>query len=143
MNLLVQGGSPASRAEVARTFHDESRLRRGPFVTLRCGAESERLTRALLLGSLRTNPSFDDPFRASEGGTLFLDEIERLAHAAQRLLQELLRRGRSQAADDSGWAGRLAAGSNEDIGQLAARGRFHAPLFDSLDKIRIDLALHA
>jgi DNA-binding NtrC family response regulator len=140
MNLLVLGDSAAGRERMARTFHAGSRLRRGPFVALRAGADADRFTRSLLsyFGS-SISKDLDDVFRASEGGTLFLDEIEGLSQATQRLFLEFLRSGRSQDPGDSGWAGRLAAGSGNDLEALSRAGRFHAPLFDALDKIRLDL----
>jgi DNA-binding NtrC family response regulator len=141
MNLLVLGDSATGRERVVRTFHAGSRLRQGPFVTLHASADADRFTRSLLSRFGSSTPiGFDDVFRASEGGCLFVDEIEGLSQATQRLFLEFLRSGRSLDAGDSGWSGRLAAGSENDLEALCRSGRFHAPLFDALDKIRLDLS---
>src|SRR5262249_15356737 len=140
VNVLVLGGFPGERTAIVRAFHEDSRLRRGPFVTVRAGIDSAQLAASLMaqLG-LTSRRSFDsDLFSASEGGTLFLDDIERLPLETQRLLIEFLSHGRSEHAADSGWAGRLAAGSSKDLEVLSACGEFHEPLLDALDKIRID-----
>jgi DNA-binding NtrC family response regulator len=144
MNLLILGGVSAEREHIARTFHQESRLRRGPFVTVTCGNRGDRLTRSLLPDlQSRGSHHADDIFRESEGGTLFVDEIDLLPLATQRLLFDFLRRGRSSLSTDSGWSGRIAAGSATRLEYLARRGQFHSQLFDALDKLRIDLLLPA
>ncbi len=144
VNLLILGGAPAEREYIARIFHRESRLRRGPFVTVRGGRQADRLTRSLLSDCRSLDArAADDVFLGSEGGTLFVDEVDLLPTETQRLLFEFLRRGRSSFASDPGWAGRVAAGSATRLELLARRGRFHPQLFDVLDKLRIDLLLPA
>lgn len=137
-NLLVTGGERDERVRVAREYHEASRLRMGPFVlaSARDGDWTSTLLQALSATSTRGE---DNPLLRAEGGTLFLDEMERLPMDAQRLFFEFLRRGRSDGAHDSGWAGRIAVGATADLGGLVASGRFLGPLQDALDKIRIDL----
>lgn len=141
-NLLVQGSDTADRFRVAREFHEAGRLRGGPFVATssRSEAWTEVFFRAL---SGQSGFHADCPLRASEGGTLFIDEIESLDRDAQRLMLEFLNRGRSTGARDSGWAGLIAVGTSDDLGWRAAHGDFLPALYDSLDKIRVDLSLVA
>lgn len=139
-NLLVTGGVREERERIARTFHDSSRIRGGPFVSADATRPSwPALLLRALSGSLHQDP--DDDFRRSDGGTLFLDGVDRLSHECQRLLLEFLLRGRSESARDGRWAGRIVAGSGTDLRALVARGRFLAPLHDTLDKLHVDLGL--
>ena len=141
-NLLVAGAHAADRVQVAREFHESSRLRRGPFVV--ASARSQDWT-LVFFRALSGQPRIDlsSPLAAAESGTLFIDEIEALPHDAQRLMLEFLNRGRSVGARDSGWAGLIAVGSADDLGWRVARGEFLPALYDSLDKIRVNLSLVA
>ena len=141
-NLLVEGSDAAVRFRVAREFHEAGRLRRGPFVATSARAEDwtsvffRALSGEVRVGSLC-------PLRDAEGGTLFLDEIEALDRDAQRLMLEFLNHGRATGARDRGWAGLIEVGSADDLGWRAARGEFLPALYDSLDKIRVNLSLVA
>lgn len=138
-NLLVTGGSRAERERVAREFHSASRLRRGPFVAASAAAASwaETLLRTISGGPARESA---DLLHQAEGGTLFIDDVDGLSPDLQRLMLEFLWRGRSESADDGRWAGRIVAGCGKDLNSLIATGRFLAPLHDTLDKLRVDLA---
>jgi len=142
IHLLVLRGAAAERAHIARAFHRESPLRLGPFVALQCGRDEARL-QAALRGSLAgTDRDLgENPLHASEGGTLFLDGVECLSLETQRLLLGFL--GGLSSANSSGepldWAGRLAVGSAADLAGEVEAGRFLPPLYDSIDKIRVEL----
>lgn len=136
-NLLILGGDPADRERVAREFHAASPLARGPFITIR--APREDVSEALMPYLVHAPTGAASTLRRAEGGTLLLDDIDRLDFDAQRLFFEFLRRGRAERPEHTGWAGRIAVGSSRDLRRLAVRGAFLAPLFDTLDKIRIDL----
>lgn len=141
-NLLVQGTDATERRRVAREFHEAGRLRGGPFVVR--SARTEDWTNVFfrsLSGAIRARSIC--PLRVAEGGTLFIDEIEALERDAQRLMLEFLNRGRSAGAHDSGWAGLIAVGTADDLGWRVARGEFLPALYDSLDKIRVNLSLVA
>lgn len=141
-NLLVQGADGAERFRVAREFHEAGRLRRGPFVATSARVEDwPHVFFRALSGEIHLRSTC--PLAAAEGGTLFIDEIEALDRDAQRLMLEFLHRGRSAGAHDSGWAGLIAVGTADDLGWRAARGEFLPALYDSLDKIRVNLSLVA
>lgn len=141
-NLLVQGADGAERFRIAREFHEAGRLRKGPFVATSARAEDwTTVFFRALSGEIRVRSI--SPLRTAEGGTLFLDEIEALDRDAQRLMLEFLNRGRSTGAGDSGWAGLIAVGAADDLGWRVARGEFLPALYDSLDKIRVNLSLVA
>ncbi len=141
-NLLVQGSDAVDRFRVAREFHEAGRLRGGSFVA--ASSRGETWTE-IFFRALSGQPSVHSgcPLRAAEGGTLFIDEIESLDRDAQRLMLEFLNRGRATGARDSGWAGLIAVGASDDLGWRAAHGDFLPALYDSLDKIRVNLSLVA
>ena len=138
-NLLVIGRDEAERLRVASGFHLESSLRGGPFVAARAPEDSPRVTAAIIRSLRGSVPRTGDLLQASEGGTLFLDRVDRLAIEEQRLLLEFVTRGRSEISSQLGWSGRLAVGTDLDLERLCDRGRFLPPLYDALDKIRVDL----
>jgi two-component system C4-dicarboxylate transport response regulator DctD len=134
-HLLVLGGSAREREQIALAFHRESALRIGPFIRVDCSSQEAQLRVALewwLARSRRRDGP--NPLWSAERGTLFLDEIDALSPAVQRLLLELICRGGS-GAERENWAGRLAAGSSEDLADAVQQGRFLPALHDGLDKI--------
>lgn len=145
-HLLLLGGSAREREQLALAFHRESALRTGPFIRVDCSKQEAQLRMALewwLARSRRRDGP--NPLWSAERGTLFLDEIDALSPVAQRLLLELICRGGagSPGAEGDNWAGRLAAGSSEDLANAVQEGRFLSALHDGLDKICIDLgAMH-
>ena len=71
VNVLVVGGSPEQRVQVAYTFHKESVMKSGPFVCLDGNHDHDRLRRALQFWTLRLGePSATDPIRAAQRGTV-------------------------------------------------------------------------
>ena len=139
-NLLVTGSDAAERYRVVREFHENGRLRQGPLVSTSARGENWI---GVFYRALSGDASAASPLQAAEGGTLFMDEIELLDHDAQRLMLEFLNRGRAQNARDPGWAGLIAAGASRDLEWRVADGTFLVALYDSLDKIRVNLSLVA
>jgi DNA-binding NtrC family response regulator len=137
-HLLLVGGAAGERERLAVAFHRGSPIRRGPFVRLEAPRDEDRLRCALEHAlSAVTCERPDNPLRESEGGTLFLDRVTQLSLATQRVLLRVL--ASLPAAASGPCFGRLAVGSDEPLEDAAAAGRFHAALFDILDKIRVDL----
>lgn len=141
INLLVTGGTANEREQVARSFHAQSPLRSGPFVRLDCAFEEERLCRALMGWISGAFDFSDSSLVFVERGTLFLDNVELLTPRAQRLLFTFVSHYAAPRAwsDGAVWGGRLAAGSCGPLDDLALEGRFYEPLYDCLDKARIEL----
>jgi DNA-binding NtrC family response regulator len=107
-----------------------------------CARDEALLSRALEFWLIPgcTQPAVA-PLREVEGGTLYLDGVECLSASDQRLLLALARRLQGGGPDLRTEPGpfRLAAGSATDLGELVERRRFSGPLYDSLDKIRLEL----
>lgn len=141
VNVLVMGGEAGERERIARAFHRESPLRTGPFVRLDCALEEDRLCAALQRWMTGASDSSDSSLMVAERGTLYLDHVDSLSPETQRLLLAFVTRFANAATwnDAAAWGGRLVCGSEHHLGDLADQGTFLDPLYDCLDKARIEL----
>jgi two-component system C4-dicarboxylate transport response regulator DctD len=141
LTVLVLGGRDAARREIAYRFHAASVVRRGPFVAVHCGRDEAQLQCALEAWTSGRSVSAISPLLAAERGTLFLDAIESLSSDLQRLLLVFVHRCIEPLPGETSapWIGRLVAGNSELLSSAVARGRFLPALYDSIDKIRVDL----
>ena len=141
INVLVMGGSRMAREDVARAFHHESPLRSGPFVRVDCELDEQRLCRALHAWMSGAFDSSNSSLMVAERGTLYLENIDKLSSRAQRLLLAFVSHNATscQWSEGSSWSGRLVAGSETHLGDQVIEARFLEPLYDCLDKARIEL----
>lgn len=140
-NVLVVGGTPERRDQVARAFHLESLLRAGAFVHVDCAREEPRL-RAALRGWTSSAPGSElNPLRAAAQGTIYLDSVEQLSSDTQGLLLAFARRLQTAppSAGETSCPGRLVTGNPTGLARAVSEGRFLAALFDALDKVRVQL----
>jgi DNA-binding NtrC family response regulator len=86
--VLIVGESGTGKELIARTIHERSARREGPFVAVNCGAIPDNLIEAELFGHERG--SFTGAvqgragyFEDANGGTLFLDEITEMMPVRQ------------------------------------------------------------
>jgi hypothetical protein len=143
VNLLVLGGTPEQRLQVVYSFHRESLVRRGSFVCIDGRHDQDRLR--LALQDWTTCCDFGDPadpLRAAQHGTFFLDSVASLSRDVQRLLLAFVSRSMNLTSPDGQgvWIGRLAVGNPEHLSLAVSEGRFLPGLYDSLDKVRVDLS---
>ncbi|MBN1938462.1 MAG: sigma 54-interacting transcriptional regulator [Candidatus Aminicenantes bacterium] len=145
--VLILGETGTGKEVAARTIHELSPRRRGPFVAVNCGAIPDTLLESELFGykaGAFTGADKDKPGRLAlaEGGTLFLDEISEISPALQvRLLRVLQERTyeplgavRSRTANI-----RVLAASNRDPTALVKDGKFREDLFYRINVLRIEL----
>lgn len=143
--VRIEGETGVGKELVARSIHDASPRRRGPFVAVNCGALPEGLAEAELFGHVRgayTGASGDRAglVEHAAGGSLLLDELEDLPLAVQGKLLRLLQEGeyrpvgtpRTRRADV-----RLLAASNRDLAAMVEEGRFRRDLYYRLDVLRV------
>ncbi len=141
VNLLLLGGSAEDRLQVAYAFHRESLLRRGPFVCVDAQHEEQSLYCALHAWMFGLPEPWSSPLLAAEQGTLFVDTVSSLLIPTQQLLLDFTRRCLNAPPESGGepWVGRLAVGNPSDLAALASGRLFLPTLYDSLDKVRIEL----
>ncbi len=145
--VLVLGETGTGKELVARTIHDVSPRRGGPFIAVNCAALPETLLESELFGYRKgafTGAVANKPgrFALANGGTLFLDEIGSVSPAVQvRLLRVLQERSyeplgatRAERAD-----ARIIAATNTDLAEAMRRGAFREDLYYRLNVVRVEL----
>ncbi len=145
--VLILGETGTGKELVARTLHDLSLRRKGPFVAVNCGALPDTLLESELFGykaGAFTGAQRDKPgrFAMARGGTLFLDEIGEISPALQvRLLRVLQERtyeplgaARSEPAD-----ARILVATNRNLTELTRRGAFREDLYYRVNVVRVEL----
>lgn len=143
--VLILGESGTGKEGIARSIHDQSLRRNGPFVAVNSSAIPESLQEAELFGFVAgafTGAVADTPgiFEAANGGTLFLDEIGDLSLSAQtkilRALQqrEIKRVGESQSRPIDV---RVIAATHRDLERMIADRTFREDLYYRLSVITI------
>ena len=147
ITLLVQGETGTGKDVVARSVHEASPRRRGPFVPVDCGAIPEMLFESELFGHVRGAFTGAAQNRAgaieeANGGTLFLDEIGELPLATQvKLLRAIESRSvrRVGAPREVPVDVRIIAATNRRLGQMVNDGTFREDLFYRLAVVEISL----
>lgn len=143
--VLITGETGTGKDLAARTIHQASARKNGPYIALNVTSLPETLLEAELFGAEKgaftgAHERKIGKFEAAAGGTVLLDEIGDLAPDAQakllRFLQdrEFYRLGsnRPLRADV-----RVIAATNRDLDALRAKGKFRDDLFFRLNVIPI------
>lgn len=144
--VLVLGESGTGKELVAKALHQQSG-RRGPLITINCGALPKELIESELFGHERgafTGADRRHPgcFAEASGGTLFLDELGELPIELQpRLLRVLENRmirpvGASREIEVDV---RIVAATHRDLAQSVQQGLFRHDLFYRLAGLRLDI----
>jgi DNA-binding NtrC family response regulator len=145
--VLLTGESGTGKELAARTLHERSRRRGGPFVAINCAALPDALLESELFGHAKG--AFTDAraarlglFLQAEGGTLLLDEIGELPPAIQAKLLRVLeqRTVRPVGGDtESPFDVRLLAATNRDLETAVEENRFREDLYFRINVIQVDL----
>jgi DNA-binding NtrC family response regulator len=145
--VLILGESGTGKELAARTIHQLSSRRSGPFVAVNCAAIPETLLESELFGyekgaftgALGRRAGY---FELADKGTIFLDEISEMAPALQakylRALQDgSVRRlgGHTQIQVDL----RIIAATNQDPIRAIKEGRFREDLYYRLNVFSISM----
>lgn len=145
--VLLLGETGTGKELIARTIHDLSPRRDGPFVAVNCGALPEPLLESELFGykaGAFTGATRNKPgrFALATGGTLFLDEIGNISQAMQvRLLRVL----QEQVYDPLGAVApektdvRVIAATNSDLMAMVRQGVFREDLYYRINIARVEL----
>ncbi|HOO77391.1 MAG TPA: sigma-54 dependent transcriptional regulator [bacterium] len=145
--VLISGESGTGKEVVARTIHQQSPRRAGPFVPVHCAALSPSLLESELFG--HEKGAFTGAiamrkgrFEVADGGTVFLDEVGEIPPEIQVKLLRFLETREFERVGGSVPIRvdiRLLAASNADLDRLRREGRFRDDLYYRLNVVRIDL----
>jgi DNA-binding NtrC family response regulator len=144
-SVLITGESGTGKELVARTVHERSPRRDGPWVAINCSAIPRDLLESEVFGYVKgaftgAAQNRSGRLEQAQGGTLFLDEIGELDPALQvKLLRVVQEREYSPLGADEVrvFDGRFIAASNRDLKALVAAGKFREDLFYRLDVYNI------
>ncbi len=145
--VLFLGESGVGKEMFARTLHQISERKDGPYITVNCAAIPENLVESELFGVEKGAFTGADKARAgrferADTGTIFLDEIGTLSLAAQgkllRVLQErqIDRIGSKNTVDIDI---RVIAATNVDLKEEVKAGRFREDLYFRLNVFPIHI----
>jgi two-component system C4-dicarboxylate transport response regulator DctD len=146
VDVLVQGETGTGKGVVADMLHSRSR-RRGPMVTVDCGALSQSTAESELLGHVSaTGPGGSMPrtgrIEQAHRGTLFLDHVDALADALQLNMHRVLEHREIVPLGSSASRPvdlRVVAASTADLPSLVATGGFRASLLYRLHGVTLRL----
>jgi transcriptional regulator with GAF, ATPase, and Fis domain len=143
--VLVRGESGVGKELVARSIHDSSDRRNGPFVCLNCAALSETLLESELFG--HEKGSFTGAterkigkFEQAHRGTLMLDEIGEMSPAIQAKFLRVLEGHPFERVGGSARVQvdvRVVAATNRNLEDAVASGGFRRDLYFRLKVVEI------
>lgn len=145
-SVLIQGENGTGKELIAWEIHHQSKRSDQLFITVDLGALSESLFESELFG--HTKGAFTDAredrvgrFEAANRGTLFMDEIGNLPlHLQSKLLSALQSRqiiplGSNKPVPIDV---RIISATNQQLGQLVAKGLFREDLYYRINTIQIE-----
>jgi DNA-binding NtrC family response regulator len=145
--VLLQGETGTGKELAARSLHEASARRKGPFVAVDCGALPEGLVESELFGHVKgaftgALAARAGAFARANGGTLFLDELAGIPAPVQaRLLRVLEERKVRPVGGDAEQRVdvRVVAASRGDLSLAVAEGSFRADLYYRLAVVALAL----
>lgn len=143
--VLITGENGTGKELVARSLHDFSERKNGPFIEVNCAAIPAELIESELFGHEKgaftsAVKQKKGKFELASGGTIFLDEIGDMSASAQakvlRALQEnvIQRVGGEKNIKINA---RVVAATNKDLRKEIEEGRFREDLYHRLAVILI------
>jgi two-component system, NtrC family, nitrogen regulation response regulator NtrX len=135
--VAILGETGTGKELIARTIHQKSARRAGPFVTLNCAAVPAELIESELFG--HEKGSFTGAagrhigkFEQAGGGTLFLDEIGDMPLAMQSKLLRVLEEGEVERVGGEKPIpvdARVVVATHRNLEEMVQQGTFRADLF--------------
>jgi DNA-binding NtrC family response regulator len=143
--VLITGPNGAGKEKIAEIIQANSAVKKGPFVTLNCGALPGELIEAELFGAevgayTGATRAREGKFESADGGTLFLDEIGNLSATGQMKLLRVLETGRFERLGSNKERQvhvRVISATNADLASMIRAGTFREDLYYRLNTIEL------
>jgi two-component system response regulator HydG len=143
--ILIQGESGTGKELVARTIHERSARRNGPFVAVNCAALPETLLESELFGYEKgaftgAAGRKEGRFELATSGTLFLDEVADLSLVTQPKILRMLQEGEIERLGGTRTIQvdvRIVAATNRDLSEMVKDKRFREDLYYRLNVITV------
>ena len=143
--IMIYGETGTGKELIARSVHENSSRKNGPFVAIHCAALTKTLLESELFGHEKGAFTGADSqrkgrFESADGGTVFLDEIGEITEDIQvkllRVLQEkqVQRVGGNQVISVDV---RVVTATNKNLTQLVKEGKFREDLYYRLNVIPV------
>ncbi len=147
VSVLLLGETGVGKERFARTLHQMSPRKQGPFIAVNCAAMPHDLIESELFGVEKgaftgAQTSRLGKFERADGGTLFLDEIGELPLSAQAKLLRVLQEGEIERLGDDRVRKlniRLVAATNVNLQTAVKEGRFRSDLYYRLNVYPIQI----
>ena len=145
--LLLEGETGTGKTAAARSVHQESQRREGPFVMVDCGAIPATLLESELFGHEKgaftgAGARRIGAFEEASGGTLFLDEIGELPADLQPKLLGALENRTVRRLGANAMVPidvRVIAATNRDLRTEINTGGFRSDLYFRLAVIKVEM----
>ena len=143
--VLITGESGTGKELVAKTIHNSSRFKEGPFVAVNCGAITSTLIQAELFGYEKGAFTGADKrkigyIESAKGGTIFLDEIGDLPLEQQVNLLRFLQEKTIQRVGGTEHIHidvRVISATHIDLEAAVANGRLREDLYYRLNVLQL------
>ncbi len=147
LSILILGETGTGKEVVAKSVHDASDRKGGPFVVLDCGSIPASLAESILFGHEKgvftgATERKKGALAEAHGGTLFLDELGELPLELQpKLLRVLAERQVKRVGSNTTEPidVRVLAATRRDLGVEMNAGRFRSDLFFRIAQVRVEL----
>ncbi len=147
LSILVLGETGTGKEVVARSVHQASDRKDGPFVVVDCGSIPASLAESLLFGHEKgaftgATERKKGALAEAHGGTLFLDELGELPLDLQPKLLRVLAERQVKRVGGSAFEPidvRVLAATRRDLGAEMNAGRFRSDLFFRIAQVRVEL----
>lgn len=141
--VMIIGPSGSGKEMVARSIHDQSQRKEGPFVTINAASMTPDRFEAALFGTEDgTEARHVGALERAHRGTLYLDEVADMPVETQgRILRVLTEQkfervgGSSRVTVDV----RIVSSTSQNIESLIERGRFRSDLFHRLSVVPLSV----
>ena len=147
LSILILGETGTGKEVVARSVHEASDRKGGPFVVVDCGSIPSTLAESLLFGHEKgsftgATERKKGALAEAHGGTLFLDELGELPIDIQPKLLRALAERQVKRVGGSSFEPidvRVLAATRRDLAAEMNAGRFRSDLYFRIAQVRVEL----